>query len=163
MKIFFGFKNNKKKQKMHNPLIVISIAAYVTLIHLGMLVGMSVIHKSSSNDSEKRKIRKRRSIAALVAYIIALIVALGFAFMRQEKAKTHLTYWATIFILFFGVSYAIYSIIPKVYAEDPTAEDQKTKMTLGRVANIVHAMALIGALLTYVTARFTMTPLASSK
>ena len=144
---------------MHNPLLVVAIAAYVTLIHLGMLVGMSISHKWSGDDKEKKAIKKRRTVAAAVAYVVALAATLYFAIARQSKAKTHVTYWATLLIMFFGLSYAVYTIFPKVYASDPTPEDQKARTYKGQVANVVHALALLGAAITWFTAKFTMKPL----
>jgi uncharacterized membrane protein len=146
---------------MHTPLMVVAIAAFFVLLHLGHIFGMLIVQKPELTvTDEDREVKERRGAAAGIAYGLAAAAALVYGLTQQIKAG-RVTYWATIAILFFGLSTVIYAIVPKIYHKDPTAEYQERHVRAARLSNTVTAVALFGAVGAWAIARGTMAPLST--
>jgi len=144
---------------MHNPLMIMAVAAYVTLWQLGMLLVALTMpadprRQSTGTDTSIR----RRAVAGGMAYSAGIIAAVAYAVMRRERAQTHATYWAIVLILLFGLSFAVYMAVPKLVKPDPTPEDQQVLQKWHDASAAVSVVALLGAGVTWVVARNTMKP-----
>lgn len=144
---------------MHNPLTVIAVATYVTLVHLGHLVAMASI--TSTYPVAEKEARDamvtRRAIAGGVGYALALAVALTYAVLRRSRINT-ITYWATILLIFFMVSEAVYHTVPKVFVPSD-AESLKSRERSSVASAAVHGVALVLAAVAWGVARATLKPL----
>ncbi len=135
---------------MHNPLVVLSLAAYCTLLHVGMMIAMPIAMRGNGKPSGP--VHRRRAMAAALAYVVGIVAAVVFGIQNRRRARTHATFWAVILLLLFGLSYAVYSAVPKVYAEVAAPEDMQRRARAGRAATVVHAIALVGAIIVYFAA-----------
>ena len=139
--------------------MVVAIAVFFVLLHLGHIFGMLILQKPQVTvTDEDKEVKERRGAAAGIAYGLAAATALVYGLTRQNKAA-RVTYWATIAILFFGLSTGIYAIVPKIYHKDPTAEYQERRVRAARLSNTITAVALFGAIIAWAIARGTMQPL----
>lgn len=126
---------------MHNPLIVISVATYVTLVQIGMAaVAMLMPKLSVQND-----VRKRRIVAGTIAYLVGMAAAAAYAFFMRDQITVRATHIATVLILLFGLSIGIYNAVPKIVPTDPTAEDQMVRQKWHNAAAAVGGIALLGS------------------
>lgn len=147
---------------MHNPLLVIAIAVFVTVVHVGMLLAaLSMPARAAGHDDPAQvAMRRRRGMAAGVAYAVAAAAAIGYGVMRRDRAHTHVTYWAALLILFFGLSYAVYSAVPKLAAPPATGADAVAARQKWLDASaVVHMVALALAVLSWLVAARTLQPL----
>lgn len=144
---------------MHNPLMIMAIAAHVTLWQLGMLlVALTMPANSRRQSTGTEASIRRRAVAAGMAYSAGIIAAVAYAVMRRERAQTHATYWAIVLILLFGLSFAVYMAVPKLVKPDPTPEDQQVLQKWQDASATVSVVALLGAVVTWVVARNIMKP-----
>lgn len=144
---------------MHNPLMIMAIAAHVTLWQLGMLlVALTMPANSRRQSTGTEASIRRRAVAAGMAYSAGIIAAVAYAVMRRERAQTHATYWAIVLILLFGLSFAVYMAVPKLVKPDPTPEDQQVLQKWQDASATVSVVALLGAGVTWVVARNIMKP-----
>lgn len=146
---------------MHNPLLVVAIAAYVTVVHLGMLIASLLLPELApcNAPSNYKDVKARRGVAAGVAYASAAVTAIVFGVMRRAKAKTHITYWATLLILIFGLSFAIYTAFPKVDVDDAPPSYLQTREQWNKAASIVNIVALVVAVGSWVGANHLLKPI----
>jgi FtsH-binding integral membrane protein len=134
---------------MHCVLLVIALAVYVMVLHLGMVIqASSERHRHLDDD-----VRKSYTTAMVVAYVLSAIVTVMFCAYRRDK-KHLVSYWATAVIIFFGGSYAIYRAFPKkvnIYASAYHIRSNRANAT-GKI----HMFALFASLITYCMAKLTL-------
>lgn len=137
---------------MHNPRIVVSVATWLTIVHLGhiFVMGYNKDYESCSRkmDAEDIAVRRRRVIAGTTAYAVGLAAALAYLISRRHRSD-RATYWAVGAIALFGLTHAVYSAWPKLYRDDPTPEDQARRRRGARLSESVHFIAIVGALLAW--------------
>lgn len=125
---------------MHNPHLVVALGVFMAVLFVAMAIGMGVTMKTKSD----KDVKKRRIEAASISGSLAFIVTLIYAVMAREKAGTA-SYMATMSILFFGLWYTIYMIVPKIYPRTCTPKSNDTHT----VTIASHAAALGAGLLAY--------------
>ena len=125
---------------MHNPRVVIAVGVWFFVVHIGHLIAMSMLKQQcdarfavceSATQAERDAVDAQGGYAGIVAErrmhgIVAYIVGIGFAIAYGVLAREHrgrATYYATLSFCVFGISYAVYQMIPKKL-RDPTAVDQ---------------------------------------
>ena len=137
---------------MHNPRIVIALATWLTITHLGHVFVMSYNkdYESCSHrkDAEDVAVYRRRVTAGSTAYAIGFLAALGYLISRRHRSN-RITYYAVAAIILFGLTHAIYLAWPKLYRDDPTIEDQDRRRRGARLSESVHFIAIVGALLAW--------------
>ena len=138
---------------MHNPRIVVTLAVWFIVIHVGHMIVMG-FNKNFKTYAAREcpddgAVRRRRVAAGLTAYAIALIAALAYFITRREKAD-RITYWAVGAIVFFGLAEAVYMAWPKLYRNDPTPADQQRQRRGARLSESVHVVALLSAIVAWV-------------
>ena len=138
---------------MHNPRIVVTLAVWFTVIHVGHMFVMGYNKDYQTCAARKGPddvaVYRRRVAAGSTAYAIALIAALAYLISRREKAD-RITYWAVGAIVFFGLAEAIYMAWPKLYRNDPTPADQQRRRRGARLSESVHFVALLSAIVAWV-------------
>tara|TARA_E500000331_G_scaffold61559_1_gene56135 strand:+ start:306 stop:734 length:429 start_codon:yes stop_codon:yes gene_type:complete len=142
---------------MHNAYVVVTVATYLTVMYLGMLVGMGAVSGFTAKDPANDAAYTRRYIATGVSLAVAAALAATYGYVSRAKAD-RVTYWSTILILLFGGSYAVYQAVPKIPLTAPSGspEEEETKY---QVMFGVHAAALGSAAAAYGLARRFMKPL----
>lgn len=139
-----------------NAAIIIGAAAWVAVEHVGQLIAMSVVsHRHPGSDAYRsmlrQLVRKRRVIAAAVAYAAATAatVAFGVAFRRRLSSNGDLI--GAMVLIFFGLARATYAVVPKVFFNtrkgdlgfsDVADDILKVRRAAGKVAPIVQGAAL---------------------
>jgi ribose/xylose/arabinose/galactoside ABC-type transport system permease subunit len=142
---------------MHNPILITTIAVYISVVHVGMFVGMS-----NTAKYYPAAVQDRRKWMALGAYGIALLVAGLFGWVHRHKYNV-VTFWATLAIIIFGLSYAIYMAIPKHQENMPalpkelTTPDQQYEKQYQLY--VVHLVAFVLTIITYFLCAHYMKPL----
>lgn len=126
---------------MHNPLIVISVATYVTLVQIGMAAVAMLMPKLSVQAD----VRKRRIVAGSIAYLVGMVAAAAYAYLMRDQMTVRATHVATVMILLFGLSIGVYNAVPKIVATDPTPEDQAVRQKWHNAAAAVAGVALVGS------------------
>lgn len=140
---------------MHNPILTISVATYVTLLHLGMIVVALILPKVTTSPD----VRAGRMRAGVFAYIVGLVAAIAYAVKQQARMQTHITYWATILTLLFGLSLCVYMAIPKQIHLNPTQADQTIRQSWQVGSAVVSGVALFGSLTAGAVAWHKMRPI----
>ncbi len=136
---------------MHCVLLVIAAAVYVTVLHLGLVISAS----TERERSMEAEVRKTYNTAMIVSYVLAALATIAFCLYRRDKSHL-LSFWATAMILFFGGSYAIYKAYPKKVDVLPTPH--YVRVNRSDAMSKVHLFALFSAVITYCTAKLTLTP-----
>jgi len=86
----------------------VGLATYLAVAHVGMLATTAVLPLPPTEPAA----RTRRMIAAAVAYVMAAAAVAAYVATRRQRSG--ITFWATVLIIFFGLSFAVYSAVPKV-------------------------------------------------
>lgn len=136
---------------MHNPHMIVALGVYITVLFVAMAIGMSVSMRGAKTDED---VAQRRQMAAAIGAGIAVAFTLAYA-ITMRGAATTATFWASLGIVFFGMWYAVYMLVPKVYPEQPQPRTEDAKIT----TLSAHGIALAGALLAYGISWKVMKPL----
>lgn len=135
---------------MHNPYIVLAIAAYFVVLHIGMMIAAAQL----SMRSVPKNIYNRRALAGGVSYLVGMIAAIGFAFAAKEKAG-RATYVAIILICLFALPLAVYPVMTLALQLNPCGGGQKS-CTMKLSGKYSSTAALLAALSVWVIAKYTM-------
>lgn len=123
--------------------ILIAVAAWVSIMFIGMAIGMGTLkNKSIISDSEK----ERRVVAASVGGGIGLLSAIAFAALNWGDKMTA-PFWAGLALVAFGLTTAIYMVVPKkVHPSDASqCEAQGVTTVVTSVALALSVLAYVGA------------------
>jgi hypothetical protein len=127
---------------MHNPHMIVALGVYIGVLFVGMAIGMPITFSTTQKISADAK--QSRVNATIAGGVAGFVITLVYAWMLRNKAKTA-TYWASLSILFFGLWYAVYMIVPKTY---DTPSSAKTPATQNAVIG-AHSAALGLAIVAY--------------
>lgn len=137
---------------MHNPHMIVALGVYITVLFVAQAIGMGV---SMRDIKTNKDVVARRTMAAAIGAGVAFAFTVAYAITMRQAAKTA-TYWASLSIVFFGMWYAVYMVVPKVYDDsNPQAKTEAMKTT----TLSSHGIALGLALLAYGVAWKVMKPL----
>lgn len=103
---------------MHNPHMIVALGVYITVLFVGMAIGMSVTSPSMKTLGADAK--KSRVDATVAGAVVGLVFAITYAVVLRAKHKMA-TYYSTLLILFFGLWYTVYMLFPKTYDTPTTA------------------------------------------
>ena len=147
-----------------------TVGVWFFVVHIGHLIAMSLLKQQcdarfavceSATQAERDAAAMRKEeYAGIVAErrlhgIVAYIVGIGFAIAYGVLAREHrgrATYYATLSFCVFGISYAVYQMIPKKLQEDPTAVDQLYRTSAAVASAEVYLSAFLLALMAYFAA-----------
>lgn len=135
---------------MHNPYIVLAIAAYFTVFHLGMLLAAVQVPTQDIDPD----IYRRRALAGTIAYLVGIVAAVGFGFAAREKAG-RATYTAIILICLFALPLAVYPVMTLALRLDPCGS-KKGSCIMKTSGKYSSTAALLTALGVWVLAKYSM-------
>ena len=141
-----------RKVTMHNPRVVVALATWLTVVHIGHIFVMSWNKEyescTHSPTAEDQAVAKRRIIAGSTAYLVSIVAAIAYLVTRRHRSD-RVTYWAVAAVILFGLSHAIYLAWPKLYRDDPTPEDQARRRRGARLSESVYFIAIVSAIVAW--------------
>ena len=127
--------------------IFVAIAVYLAAVHIGMI--MAVHFGASPGIGGNGPAVMRRRYAAAAGYVSGLIGAGLVAYFDSDNWRKP-DFWATILVMVFGVSYAVYMVVPKleVQVSGDTADmcEVRSQPRMRTCTLCVHGCALVLAL-----------------
>lgn len=155
---------------MHNPRVVVVVGIWFFVVHVGHLIGMSLLKQqcdsrftlcdsATQDEREAMEARKQeyadivaeRRLHGIIAYMIGIAAAIAYGVVAQQH-RYRATYYATLSFCIFGISFAVYQCIPKTMQSDPTPQDQIYRESAQLTSSEVYLSALLLALIAYVAA-----------
>lgn len=152
---------------MHNPQLVVALGVWFFVVHVGHLIAMATLKEqcdarfeipctATDNEKDAIQVRKRehdeivteRRFAGIIAYIFALVFVVVYA-VTDSARYYRSSYWATISVLLWGGSLAVYKMIPKSVQYDPTTADQLYREAAQRLSSDVYIAAFVLTLVAF--------------